>query len=296
MSEPINLLQTPVSVVIPNYNGRVLMEKHLPAVFAMLRDGDEVIVVDDCSTDDSIAWLLKLGKLSELNPEQEQVGYTIYFLHITDSQKIIDLKVLRNHQNLRFARNCNRGVSVAQHPYVFLLNTDVEPHHDVLQYLLPCFEDRNVFAVGCLEHEDQNGQIIHSGKNTLTFMRGLFIHARASEFSSGETAWVSGGSGLFDRQKWSQIGGFDERYSPAYWEDIDLSFQAKIRGWKVLFEEKAEVDHNHETTNKDAFGQQKIIEISWRNAAKFVWKNATVAQKMQFLIWQPYWWLQRSKS
>ncbi len=281
-----------VSVVIPNYNGKALMAKHLPAVMTMMRSGDELIIVDDCSTDPSLAWLHNTFHLEKKNtPEKE---FSEYAQVHTSGKKKISIRVIQNKKNLRFAGNTNRGVGVATHPLVFLLNTDVSPAADVLEHVLPHFDDPQVFAVGCLEKEQHGKEIVFGGKKTLTFTRGMFIHARAKEFESGETDWVSGGSAIFDRQKWLEIGGFDLRFAPAYWEDVDISFQAKKRGWKLLFEKSAVVDHNHESTNMDEFGRRKIEEMSWRNAYRFVWKNATLRQKILHIIWQPYWWLKRS--
>jgi GT2 family glycosyltransferase len=87
------------------------------------------------------------------------------------------------------------------------------------------------------------------------------------------------------------LKGFDRRYYPAYWEDVDLSYQAKKRAYIVLFEPKAQVDHNHESTNQTVFGAATIRKISWRNAKKFTWKNGDIWQKISFLLWQPYWLL-----
>lgn len=261
-----------VSVVIPNYNGQHLLAKNLPAVFAALTAGDEVVIIDDASTDDSWRWLNKV--------------------HASNGTS---LSLLKNDRNLRFAATCNRGVTAATHDLIFLLNSDVSPHADVLTYLVPHFDDTSVFAVGCLEQEQKNGQRVQGGKNKLWFERGMFVHSRADNFNSGLTAWVSGGSGMFHKPKWVQLGGFDEAYAPAYWEDVDLSFRARAYGWKILFESKAIVDHNHESTNQDVFGQQKIARMSWKNGQKFVWKNGMFTQKLLYLIWQPYWLIQWKK-
>ena len=61
----------------------------------------------------------------------------------------------------------------------------------------------------------------------------------------------------------------------------------------MLFEEKAVVEHAHETTNDSVFGQGQIDAMSWRNAHKFVWKNGNWWQKLQNVLWRPYWWLKR---
>lgn len=94
---------------------------------------------------------------------------------------------------------------------------------------------------------------------------------------------------------WLELAGFDQRFYPAYWEDIDLSFQARKRGWLILFEPQATVEHNHETTNNSVFGQDKIRQMSWSNAIKFTVKNADFLQLVQFYLWRPYWWYQAQK-
>ncbi len=278
-----------VSVIIPNYNGATLLAENLPLVFETLRSNDEVIVIDDNSTDNSLRFLQDKYFLTEV-PEKSTKDYKTYYALVQYQKKTIDLTVVRNAVNLRFAANVNRAVSLAKNDLLFLLNSDVQPHPDVLQHLLPHFEDPTVFAVGCSENEKtSNNQQVTSGKNVLRFERGMFMHNRAAKMDSGETAWVSGGSGLFDKEKWNVLGGFDIAYSPAYWEDVDLSFRARERGWKVLFESKAKVDHNHETTNSSTFGSTKIEEMSWKNANYFTLKNSTWLQKLQYLIWKPYW-------
>lgn len=279
-----------VSVVIPNYNGQTLLEKHLPSVLKAMRNDDQLVVIDDASTDQSWVWLQQKFKTKD-SARQELFGTVHQGLWSAHGKKG-EVLLLRNTENQRFGQSSNLAVQAAKHPLVFLVNTDVSLHSKTIQQLVSHFEDSSVFAVGCLEHErDENGRDVLGGKNQLHFQRGLFIHQRASNFQSGETAWASGGSAMFDRQKWLQLGGFDQAYYPAYWEDVDLSFRAKKRGWKVLFDATAEVDHNHESTNTTAFGQKKMSKMSWQHAQTFVSRNATWKQKVQYLLWQPYWWL-----
>lgn len=285
-----------VTALIPNYNGRALLARYLPSVLNNLRFGDELLIVDDTSTDESVDWVKKhfRAELSEKNPDYEVYrGQTKNADHA-----VIDVTLVVNGSNLRFGASCNRGVMVAKHPLIFLLNSDVAPHKGalkaLLKHFLPDSEESDVFGVGCLEIETSQNNA-YAGKQVLWFEKGLFMHAKAPDFTFGETAWVTGGSGLFSRSKWLAIGGFDKLFYPAYWEDIDLSFQARKRGWQVLFEPSAVVDHNHETTNQTVFGQQRIAAMSWKNGLKFAWKNANFKQKIQFLIWQPYWWWQYIK-
>lgn len=274
-----------VSAVIPTYKGRHLMEMYLPALFDNLADGDELVVVEDTGPDDTVSWMKKEFAMKEI--AAPMMGVDAYQGKFTKGNKKIAVVLLYNHENQRFGENSNRGVRAAKHDLIFLLNNDVAPHKNCLNNLLPHFADDQVFAVGPLEIE--HGE--KKGKNKLWFERGMFIHSAGDDLKTGPTAWVSGGSGLFDKKKWLEIGGFDRLYYPAYWEDIDLSFQARKRGWQVLFEEKAVVDHNHETTNASVFGQRKMEKMSWQNANKFVWKNGTFWQKLAHILWKPYWLL-----
>lgn len=273
-----------VTSVIPNYNGLELLKKNLFSVLEALRDGDELLIVDDASTDQSVPWLSQEFGLSSIESSSPHL-----LGKYQKRQKTVVIRVLKNRENMRFAMTVNRGVQAASSSYIFLLNNDVSPQKDVLQWLLPYFADESVFGVAPLEIE--NG--FKSGKNRIWFEKGMFLHSKAKDFSKGKTAWISGGSGVFDKNKWLKIHGFDSRFYPAYWEDIDLSFRAQKMGWKTLFEPNARVQHNHESTNKSAFGAKKIMRMSWKNSDQFTWKNAHFMQKIVFVLWRPYWWCKR---
>jgi GT2 family glycosyltransferase len=322
-------LQPQVSVVIPSYNGQSLLKKNLPAVLAALQPGDEVIIVDDASQDQTTKWFHE----QFLDQWQQKLR-----------ELQLEVELLTNSTNLRFAATANQGVQQAQNNLIWLLNNDVSPTTQALDYLRPHFtrqenlqkqegkqaggstkHRRPLFAVGCLEIETeqtlprellesiytqdkqqllqqgltqlkrycQQKQIALGGKNKLEFKRGMFIHARADNFQPGPTAWASGGSAIFDREKWLQLGGFDLDFAPMYWEDVDLSYRARQRGWQVWFEPRSIVYHRHETTNQATFGQDYMRQVSWRNAHRFVHKHADAWEKLQYWLWQPYWWWQR---
>lgn len=275
--------KVPVTAVIPTYNGRALLEAHVPTVLQNLRASDELLIIDDAGSDDSLVWAEKEFKLQ---PGLARQDFALWRGEASLSSKKIVVTYVRNHTNLRFAASCNRAVQLAQHDWILLLNNDVAPFKDCLAHLLPYTNQSDLFAVGCLELEGPNQTL--GGRNRLWFARGLFVHARAETYVTGETAWVSGGSGLFNKAKWLELAGFDEAYYPAYWEDVDLSFRARQRGWKVWFSAEAKVNHNHETTNSSVFGQQKIALISLRNAFIFAWKNGSFKQRVQTVCWLPY--------
>lgn len=281
-----------VTVVIPNYNGETLLAKYVPSILKAFRDGDELVVVDDASSDQSVKWLTKTFHLAESSSE---FTYQLLAGKWQSGSKKGKVQVAVQRQNQRYAAASNLGVMLASHRYIFLLNSDVELFPNTISTLLKKFQSEDVFGVGCYELEPQaDGQKIEGGKNQLAFRRGRFIHARASNFESGPTAWVSGGSGMFDREKWLKLGGYDLTFRPAYWEDLDLSYRAKKRGWQVLFAADAKVYHQHESTNITALGAQKMAQIGWQHADTFLDKHATLFQRILNILWLPYWWLKAS--
>lgn len=287
-----------VSVVIPTFNGKELLEKHLPAVEQCLRDEDEIVIVDDASDDNTVLFLKKKYGLKE---EKDRVSFdeVLYRGKSSQSKKNLHIQVIVNKKNLRFAGAVNKGFEFATHDLVFLLNNDVSPRANVLSELLPYFtfhpermdkrkplpSPEEVFGVSPAELE---GDKVVAGKNTLWFGRGLFNHSKATPMTTGETAWLSGGSALISKAKWQELGGLDMEYYPAYWEDIDISFRARQKGWRSYFEADAKVEHHHETTNRDALGRQKMQLLSMKNSFVFLRKHANVKQKMFFVLWLPY--------
>ncbi|MFC1627022.1 glycosyltransferase family 2 protein [Patescibacteria group bacterium] len=254
-----------VSIVIPNYKKQPLI-KHLPDVLkAAQQVKAEVIVVDDCSPDDVVSYVKK------------------HFPQV---------KVIKNKTNLRFAANCNVGFKAAKGDIVVLINNDVAPKSNFLKPLIKHFTDDQVFAVGCLEIQTANNKKSISGKNKCQFKRGFLIHSAAKitdKTKSTPNCWASGGSAAFDRKKYLDLGGMDVLYKPAYWEDIDLSYLArKKHGYKILFEPRSQVFHNHETTNVSVFGKKKMGTMALRNQILFVWKNIRGLKLLQHFLWLPY--------
>lgn len=248
-----------ISVVIPNYNGRDLLEKHMSRVVSALEKNDEIIVVDDASTDDSMTYL---------------------------SNNYPRVKIVKSIENKRYAETCNRGIEQAENEFILLLNNDVSPDKDVKTHLLPHFKNTEVFAVGCLEHSP-SGQM--SGKSIGRFSRGMFMHNRAERLQLGMTMWATGGSMMVRKSYWQAIGGMDNLYRPAYYEDIDISYRAWKHGWLVLFEPKAFVEHEHESTNATVFGKEGMDVMAYKNSLLFLWKNITDPRILLLhVLWLPY--------
>lgn len=282
----------PISVVIPVYNGIALLKKNLPLVVAQLHPMDEVVLIDDASTQNTQEWfasaMKELRQTKIEAPVSDRVSSERSITTLLGKMGFISCTLLLLSKNVRFARAVNTAVSVTKQDCILLINTDVSLRNGVIDEL--CHElsaGKHRFAVGCLEHE---GDGVVGGKNCLWFERGLFQHSRAKEFTTGETAWVSGGSGLFDKRKWQQLGGFDPRFYPAYWEDVDLSLRAKKQGWQIWFSAQAQVDHAHESTNSTVFSERENHRTSFKHQQLFTRIHATMWQRLQYYLWLPYWW------
>ena len=261
-----------ISIIIPNYNGQDLLAQNIPAVVKALQSYKggkrEIVIVDDASKDDS------LNVLSEL---RQKYG----------SEKLI-FTILKNKKNKGFSETVNKGVSHASGEIVILLNSDVFPHEDFLNSLLPHFTNPGVFAVGCAEENFEEGKIVIRGRGVGLWKRGLLMH-RKGRNDKTRTLWVSGGSGAFRKSIWEKLDGLDPLFAPFYWEDIDLSYRALKAGYLVLFELESLVIHEHDKgAIQSGFKQQKITTTSYRNQFMFAWKNISdTTILVKHILWLP---------
>src|SRR3989344_4635364 len=269
-----------ISIIIPNYNGEELLRKNLPKVFEAAKywheqqgGQTEIIVVDDCSKDNSI----------------EEIKYQISKIKNTYKISKIVIKYLINDMNLGFASTVNRGVKESQGEIIILINTDVRPEKDFLIPLLSHFKDEDVFAVGCMDKSIEDGKTILRGRGIGKWQRGFLVHARG-EVDKINTLWVNGGSGAFRKSIWDKLGGFDPLYNPFYYEDIDISYRAQKSGFKVAFESKSVVVHEHgKGAIKKKYSAAQIKTIAYKNQFIFAWKNGTdVNLRIAHILWLPY--------
>ena len=89
----------------------------------------------------------------------------------------------------------------------------------------------------------------------------------------GLTLYANGAATAIHREKYLKLEGFDSLYCPFYSEDLDLSYRAYQRGWRVLYEPRSVVLHDHSVTISTAYDAGYIAGISKRNRILFVWRN-----------------------
>lgn len=238
-----------LDIVIPSFNGKYLLEKHLPQVFKNSDFLNKVIIVDNGSTDDTVAWLKK--------------NYP-------------EVIIVRNASNLGFTKPINQGVAVSHSDYLVLLNNDVHPEKGYLKNIFHFFADKDVFAVSF--NEDGSSWPLVKWDGKIQFTKG------EDKTTPRYSAWASGGSAIFRRSIWDKIGGFNEIMAPYYWEDIDIGYRAWKMGYKVIWDNMSIVYHEHESTSKK-MDQKYVNLIKQRNELLFTWMNITDINFLLSHIW-----------
>ncbi len=240
------------SVVIPNWNGRDLLEKYLPSVVEALSANpeNEIIVVDNGSTDGSAEFL---------------------------QSQFPQVRVLALPKNLGFGGGSNAGFRAAKNDIVVLLNNDMRVDPGFLQPLVDAFSDERVFAVSCqIYFTDPDKTREESGLTEAWWDKGrLGVRHRIDDKIREifPCFYPGGGSSAFDRRKLLELGGFDHLMAPFYLEDTDLGFQAWKRGWIVYYQPTSIVWHEHRGTIGRKFSPAYIQSIIQKNFLLFAWKN-----------------------
>jgi len=245
-------LPASATVVIPNWNGRDLLEQYLPSVVAALAGNpeNEIIVVDNASADGSAEFVRRAFP---------------------------QVNLLSLDRNLGFGGGSNAGFRAAKNDIVVLLNNDMQVSPDFLPPLLEGFRDQRVFAVSCQIFFRDPAKLREETGLTQGWWQdgGLKVRHRADSGIADlfPCFYGGGGSCAFDRRKFLELGGFDELLAPFYLEDTDLGYMAWKRGWTVLYQPRSIVYHQHRGTIGKRFSEAQIQAVLKKNYLLFCWKN-----------------------
>jgi len=235
--------QPAVSILLVLFNQAPLTLACLRSIAATVELPAEVIIVDNHSTDETEALL---GRLD-------------------------GARSLRNEENRHFLHGVNQAAALAKGQALLLLNNDATLRPGSLQAAWEALQEfPDVGAVGgpivlpggALQ---EAGSIIFSDGSALGYGRGQDPNAGEFQFRR-EVDYCSGAFLLIRRAVFEALGGFDPAFAPAYYEETDFCMRMRAKGWRVLYEPRAVIDHFEFGS---AASPEAAIALQERNRALF---------------------------
>lgn len=231
-----------VCILIPNYNGVKLLQSSLGTVMSL---GMPVVVIDDASTDASVSML---------------------------REEFPDVRVIARAANGGFSAAVNDGIRATECEFMILLNNDVQVTPQFLESVMPLFEDETVFAVSPSIVLRERGDL-DEGCKTAFWRHGIMYMDQRQDVSQvTPVLYATGCAAVYRRSMLESLNGFDEAYSPFYFEDADLGYRAWKRGWKSLYQPRSVVYHKH-SASISKLNSGFTARIRARNQLFFIWRN-----------------------
>lgn len=251
------------AVIIPNYNGHRFLSACMDALDKQSTQDFYIVIVDNASTDGSIEWLLDW--------QEEDVRRRF---------------IIRNTENLGFSGAVNPGIEwAACHgcSYAVLLNNDTAVYPDFVEQLELSMErdtEKKLFAVSSRMVKMHNEAIIDDAGDQYTilgwqFQRGL---GESSERFS-KPAYVfsaCAGAAIYRISAFKELGLFDIRHF-AYLEDVDISYRAQLKGYRILYQPDAICRHVGSGSSGGKYSSFKL-RLSGRNSIYLLYKNMPLPQ------------------
>lgn len=209
-----------ITVVVVNYNSGDYLRGCLASLARQTHANFEVIVIDNASTDGSLE---------------------------RASEKPAKLTIMKQAENLGFARANNIGAAAGKGQWLALLNPDAEAEPQWLEAMLRAVREhpghRMVASLQFSLHDP--AKLDGAGDNYLAYgyaWRGGFDHSASEAPGAGECFGPCGAAALYPRAAFLDAGGFDERYF-CYHEDVDIAFRLRLLGERCQFAPDARVRH-----------------------------------------------------
>lgn len=244
-----------VTVAIPNYNNKKLLNNLLISLKKSI-SLSQVIIVDNASKDGSVDLIKK--------------NYP-------------EITLIENETNMGFACAVNQAIRLVNTDYVFLLNNDTIIQEDTISNLIKTMNiSEDIFSVSSKMIQYHNKELLDDVGDEYTIMgwskrRGY--GKNVSKYMVDEEVFSAcAGAALYRMSIFSEIGLFDEKFE-SYVEDMDLSFRARLHGYKSYYSSKAIVYHYGSATTGSRYNKFKV-KISARNNIYLIYKNMALWMKL----------------
>jgi len=212
-----------ISVILVTWNSAATLTRCLGCLAAQTLKDFEVVLVDNGSTDGSLDGM-----------ESRWPG--------------LILRVERLDENRGFAAANNLGARLARGEWLAMLNADAFPEPDWLEKLLRAAERNPEFSFFASRQLQANSPQLLDGAGDALHISGLawrrYASWPAAQFGlePEEVFSPCAAAGLYSRQAFLQVGGFDEDFF-SYHEDVDLGFRLRLQGFRCLYVPDAVVQH-----------------------------------------------------
>lgn len=261
-----------LSVIIVNYNVKHFLEQCLCSVQkAMSNLEGEVIVVDNHSQDNSLAYLKHFAKASVDKPNSP------------------DVRFITNEENIGFAKACNQGLREARGKYILFLNPDTLVPEDCFELCIGFFESHPDAGALGIKMLDGSGHFLKESKRAfpspMTSLFKLFglakLFPRSKTFSKYHLGYLNenennevdvlAGAFLMTRKDvLDKVGSFDEVFF-MYGEDVDLSYRIQKSGYRNYYFAGSHIIHfKGESTRK---GSMNYVRMFYNAMSIFVRKH-----------------------
>jgi GT2 family glycosyltransferase len=273
-----------IDVIVPNYNGCHHLEVCIPALLRQTRRADvRILVVDDCSTDDSVPFL-------------------------ATAFPMVEVLVLTHNQG--FVAACNAAIAATDGEFVVLLNNDTECDEHWLGELVGALEaaPAYAFAASKLLLFDRR-DIIHSAGDFYRIdgipgNRGVW-QADSERYNQREEVWGPCAGAAAYRRSALELLAVDGQVLDAdlgmYCEDVDLNLRARLHGMRTVYVPTAIVYHRLSATGGGALasfycGRNFVLVWLKNMPAPLLWRALPAMIWQQLLIFGSALWHIRGAS
>ena len=242
-----------VTIIIPNYNGKALLENCIRTLERQTCQNFRLLVVDNGSTDGSASV----------------------------RSETLDMEVIALNENTGFCGAVNLGIRRSDTPYVLLLNNDTETDERFVEEMLKGIKKSDrIFSCGAQMLDFRRRDVIDNAGDLYTLFGWAVARGKgkpAADFSKEKDVFsCCGGAVIYRRELLAQTGLLDERHF-AYLEDVDLGYRARLMGYRNRYIPAAKVYHVGSATTGTRYNEKKVY-LAARNSMFVIYKNMPLLQ------------------